>query len=112
MALIGGFLAWLGYTYVVQDNVVDTPDASHELYIGANWTYDSLLFGLDSVLINKSSFDRVAKEMNLPNKIRPGKYQIASDLGNRDLINTLTIWSNQRCQSHIDRKYITQSDFF
>ncbi len=89
LVLIGSVLAWLGYAYVVKDNVVDIPEANHDLYIGAGWTYDSLLNGLDAILISKTSFDRVAKEMNLPNKIRPGKYEIVCDLGNRDLINML-----------------------
>ena len=87
--LVGGGLAWLGYTHVVQDNISNTEAGSHVLYIGSSWTYDSLLTALTPILIDKTSFDRVARKMNLPNKIRPGKYEFGNDLGNRDFINIL-----------------------
>ena len=87
--LVGAAVAWLGYTHIVKDNVKDTAEGVHTFYIGANWTYDSLLNEFSDILIDKTSFDRVARQMNLPNKLHPGKYEVKCDLGNRDFIKLL-----------------------
>lgn len=89
--IIAAVVGWLGYTYVIKDNVVDTPTHTHELYVKSTWDYDSLFHGLSNILINANSFNTVAEKMNLPNKVIPGFYQFPDSLGNRDLIRLLRI---------------------
>lgn len=89
LMLIGMVVGWFGYSYIMKDNVIDSKTGTHTLFVRSNWNYDSLSSSLDSILINKSAFDIVAKKMNLPNRVIPGKYIVSDNLCNRDLISAL-----------------------
>ena len=89
MILGTAVVTYLGYRGVVKDNLVNSSTGFHELYVKSNWNYDSLTTGLYPYLIDYESFDLLAQKMNLPNKVKPGYYQIGDSLGNRALIQQL-----------------------
>lgn len=89
LVLAGGVLGYIFYTQVYADNVADSETGIHELYVRSDWNYDSLTTALYPMLIDYNSFNRLAQQMNLPNKVIPGKYVIADSLGNRPLIQQL-----------------------
>lgn len=89
LLLGGAVIAYLGYRGVVKDNLTDTSTGFHELYVKSNWDYDSLSTALYTYLHDYESFDFLARRMNLPNKVKPGYYQIGDSLGNRALIQQL-----------------------
>ncbi|MFA9212558.1 MAG: endolytic transglycosylase MltG [Candidatus Methylacidiphilales bacterium] len=61
------------------------------IYIKSNQSFDRLMFNLekDEILKNSESFERVAKLLNLQEKIKPGRYQITDGLSNIELIKIL-----------------------
>lgn len=89
LLVVAAVVGYYGYTMVLQDNLIDSETGSHDLYVKSSWNYDSVYNELATVLINTKSFDRVARKMNLPNKISPGYYQLSDSLCNRDLIRLM-----------------------
>ncbi len=79
----------------MSDNVSDDESGEHIIYVRSQWTYDSLSTALYPILIDFTSFDAIAKKMNLPNKVIPGKYVIKDHWGNRKLISHLRSGSTQ-----------------
>lgn len=68
------------------NNVVDHEEPI-ELYVESDWTYDSLYDHLLlHVLKEPLSFNILAKRMNLPSHVYPGKYVIDESKGNYELI--------------------------
>ncbi len=84
---IGGVVAYTGYSWIMVDNVRDTEQGAHTVYVHSNWNYDSLVTELYPLLIDYESFDLVARRMNLPNKVIPGKYVFTDHLSNRQLVS-------------------------
>ena len=89
--LIGGFFLTFFYNQVYGVNVEQNDKGYHHLYISSKDDYQTVLRKLSSngILNDESSFDRVARKMNYPNKIFPGKYKILNGMNNRSLINLL-----------------------
>lgn len=85
----GGVVAYVGYQWILADNIKDTDKGYVELYVGHNWTYDSVTTALYDHLKDFSSFDRIARKMNLPANVIPGKYVLPDSLGNRALVTWL-----------------------
>jgi UPF0755 protein len=81
--IVAGMLAW----YLVFKNNVKEQHNDFEVYVSADWNYDSLYNYLSlHVLQEAQSFDILAKRMNLPSHIYKGKYVIGGEMGNRELI--------------------------
>jgi UPF0755 protein len=87
LLLLGGVIAYTGYSWVMVDNVQNSKDGTHTIYVKSNWDYDSLVTALYPLLLDYESFDKVARRMNLPNKVIPGKYVFSDQLSNRQLIS-------------------------
>mgnify|MGYP002632035844 CR=1 FL=1 len=87
--IVGGVLGFLAYSVIYKENVRSNPNGFHELYISTNWTYDSLKGGLQPLLINTQTFEKLADRMNLRNKVIPGYYKIPYPMNNRNLIRKL-----------------------
>lgn len=86
-ALLGiGSLAWLGYNWLMNDNVKTTKDQS--VYVGKNASLETLLDTLNKyqVLISDSSFKRIAKAKKLENP-HPGHYIISPSMSNNSMVN-------------------------
>jgi len=71
---IAGYLAW---KYVYKSNV-DLTEDQISFYIQTGNNYEDVLDNLDSLEIidNRNTFDWVAKKMNFPSHIYPGRYII------------------------------------
>jgi len=84
---IAGYLAW---KYVYKSNV-DLTEDQISFYIQTGNNYEDVLDNLDSLEIidNRNTFDWVAKKMNFPSHIYPGRYIIRNGLNNRTLIKLL-----------------------
>ncbi len=79
----------IGYSYIYKDNLINTEDGKHSIYVKKGWSYDSLTTELFPYLIDFKSFDLLARKMNLPNKVIPGLYELPDSFGNRKLIQYL-----------------------
>ncbi len=77
---------------ILQRPVVDLHGAQTELlYIPTGATYDDVcqLLQLHSWLADEALFSTVAKLMNYPSHVKPGRYRIEHGMTARDLINRL-----------------------
>lgn len=86
LILVGGALAWKAYRVVFHDNVA--LDEVYELKIPSGAGYEDVVEILerDGVLTDIFGFGLVAQQMNYPNHIYPGLYEIEPDMSNRALI--------------------------
>lgn len=89
LLIISAVIGWFAYSFITKDNLKNTETGTHDLYVKSSWTYDSLYADLSSQLINPGAFDKVARKMNLPNKVVSGYYSFPDSLGNRSLIQLL-----------------------
>lgn len=81
--IIGAGAGWYG----LMKNNVRNSAAEKEVYVESDWNYDSLYDHLlIHILEEPLSFDIVARRMNLPSHIYPGKYVIKGKMGNMKLI--------------------------
>ncbi|MCF8405690.1 MAG: endolytic transglycosylase MltG [Bacteroidales bacterium] len=94
--LLVGLLAALAAAYYLY-NVIFKPNTwaggeqSTFIYIPTASTFNDLetiLYG-NGIVVNRKSFDWLARRKNLPKNIKPGKYQIQAGMSNNELINLL-----------------------
>lgn len=89
--LIGGVLAYMGYTYISEPNIIEERDGEI-FYLPSGSNYQAFLDTIINrkMLKNSSSFEAVAKAMDFgDSSIKPGRYQVKKSWSNRDLINTI-----------------------
>lgn len=82
----------LAYYFLYAPNLSNkSANKYYELFIPTNASYETVLDTLrkNAVLNNISTFDFVAKRMNYPNKIKPGRYLLPANSSNRSLVNLL-----------------------
>jgi len=84
-------LLWALEIYFRVFGKLDEANAQHILYIPTGSAYEDVLNILkeEHVVKNIRDFDWLAKKMNYPNKVFPGRYLIGGDYTNRDLIEKL-----------------------
>jgi len=60
-------------------------------YIRTDDSYEQVLFNLtvNNLIENKATFDLVAKQANLPDKYKPGRYKVAAGMSNLELVRKL-----------------------
>lgn len=86
---IGGGAAWLVYEKLIASNNIARTER-FELYIHTGTEYEEVLTMLkDSVVKDISSFEWLARQMNYPSHIYPGRYVIEPPMSNRELIRVL-----------------------
>ena len=88
--VVAAAAAFTTYQWVQADNV--KTDQSHELFISTGSDFNSLVQQLaqSDVLLNQSSFRRVAGWMNFGDDgVKSGRYVLEPDWNNRTIINTL-----------------------
>ncbi len=88
LLLVGGGVGYYLYQAVFNNNMLSSETGQHELYIPTGAVYNDVLQNLkdQKIIISPTSFDWVAKQMNYPNKIYPGRYILPNKMSNRDLI--------------------------
>ena len=88
--LLLGFFALAGAYYVLFLGNTNASDGEH-FYIRSNDSYEQVLQNLTvhNLIENKVTFDLVAKQANLPNKYKPGRYKIAAGMSNLELVRKL-----------------------
>jgi len=85
---IGAILAWKGYSAFFGPSVTD---AQPYFYVYTNDRYPDVLRRIrtDKIVKDADLFNMVAKSMNYPEKINPGKYKLTPGMSNRELIGNL-----------------------
>lgn len=79
------------YKAILKPNVWVRDEKSATLYIPTGSTYDDLKTALyeKGIIINRLTFEWLAKRKNLESNIHPGKYLISDGMTNIELINLL-----------------------
>jgi UPF0755 protein len=98
--IIGLLLVFAAYKFAADlllNNVKDANKKASYVYIKSNQSFDRLMFNLkkDEILKNPESFERVAKLLNISDKIKPGRYKIEYGLSNLDIIKILKSGSQE-----------------
>ena len=102
---IGGYLA---YRNIYQPNVNLSGGNSQTVFIPKNTNYTELLQILynDNLIVNKSSFEWMAKQMHLDKNFTCGKYRIQRGMSNRQIINLLKYGKTEKVKlkfNYLDR---------
>lgn len=88
--LVGGFLIMLSELYrrVYYPNINLKERTTTFLYIHTGASYRDVLeeMSRQNLLKNQNSFDWLARQVDYPNHIHPGKYLIAKTMSNKDLV--------------------------
>lgn len=89
--LAGCLTAWTYYQKVFSPNVHLERSNTRYVYIPTGSDFQDVMRILekDGLLKNSASFSWVAEQMNYPNKVKPGRYQIKRGMSNRELISQL-----------------------
>ncbi|OWY22265.1 endolytic transglycosylase MltG [Sphingobacteriales bacterium UPWRP_1] len=79
------------YLAVFGNNIQKTDKEYRELFIRTGWTFEQVKQELtdSNIIKNAKTFDWVAKRMNYPNKIYPGRYIVKPGMSNRSLVTML-----------------------
>jgi UPF0755 protein len=98
--IIGLLLVFAAYKFAADlllNNVKDANKKASYVYIKSNQSFDRLMFNLkkDEILKNPESFERVAKLLNISDKIKSGRYKIEYGLSNLDIIKILKSGSQE-----------------
>ena len=88
---IGGGLFFRFYQNYFRSNINKAIEKPEFIYIPTGSTYNNVLSILDKnrLLINRNTFLWLAKELDYPDHIKPGKYKIEPDMSNYKLIKML-----------------------
>lgn len=86
--LIAAIVGWKGYQAFLGASVTD---AQPYFYVHTNDRYEDVLHRLrtDKIVKDADQFNMVAKAMNYPEKINPGKYKLTPGMSNRTLVGNL-----------------------
>jgi UPF0755 protein len=88
-AIVTAVVGYYAYVLVFGPNVNDTKnEQAHVLFIPTGAGYNQVLDSLkkNQILVDEWAFEQVAKQMNYPNKVYPGRYLIKPKMSNRDLV--------------------------
>ena len=79
------------YTNIFSPVIIPTDENSSLFYIPTGSDYQQVLNNLysEGYILNKESFDWLAKKKKYPGNIKPGRYRLVNDMNNNELINLL-----------------------
>lgn len=82
---------YLGYKMIYQPNINLGKKSIEYFYIRTGNTFEDVLNNLSDkqVIINRTSFQRVAELKKYKNKVKPGRYRIKGNMSNNELVNML-----------------------
>lgn len=88
IAVFGGGLA---YYFLLKPNTTINYGSPIEVFIPSNANFETVvnLLFQKNIILNKNTFIQVAKTMNYPNKIYPGRYFIKPNSNNREIVTLL-----------------------
>ena len=91
LLIAAGVIGYKLYTTIYQPNTWVKDKKSVSLYIPTSATFEDLKTILyeRGIVINRISFEWLAKKKNLKENVHPGRYLIYSDMSNDELINLL-----------------------
>jgi UPF0755 protein len=92
LLIISLIVAYLGYKRLYKPNVhVDAQEGQSYLYIRTGSSFEQVLSSLiqHKYLYDLKSFEWMAKKMNYPSHVKPGRYLLKNNMSNRDLIAML-----------------------
>ena len=91
VALSGGLLGWNFYQSLFSDNVTLEGEDSAYLYIPSGSNYNDVVHILENrgLLLDKTSFHWTAELMKYTKNVKPGRYKLKENMGNRELISLL-----------------------
>lgn len=91
LLLAGAVGGYLTYTTIFKSNIYLDGKKSKLLYIKTGFTYEDLLEEMysENLIVNRASFEWLAKRMKLEKNFKPGRYRIMAKMSNRELINLL-----------------------
>ncbi|MEX0811330.1 MAG: endolytic transglycosylase MltG [Chitinophagales bacterium] len=80
-------LAWMGYKVVYSPNIQTHGEKTY-FYIPSIADYEQvkILLSENELLIDEASFDLLARKMNYPSHVYPGRYELRDGMSNRKLI--------------------------
>ncbi len=86
--VIALIISWLGYLAVLAPTV--QTDADY-FYVHSDDTYEKVMQRIkeENIVRNYTIFEYMAKAMDLPENINPGRYRLDSEMNNRRLIGNL-----------------------
>ncbi|WP_437922009.1 endolytic transglycosylase MltG [Sphingobacterium sp. LRF_L2] len=86
--LVGIVVGWIGYSAFLGASVTDKQEY---LYVKTGDTYNDVLSTLkkQQIVANPTFFDYVARRMEYPNLVKPGRYKLTAGMSNRRLIGNL-----------------------
>lgn len=89
--IIGGIFGYKYYKIIFQPNTQIADNSAKAIYIPTKADYGDVLNLLveNNIIIDKQSFDWVARKKNYPANIKPGKYTINPTMNNNALVNLL-----------------------
>ncbi|MBK6610068.1 MAG: endolytic transglycosylase MltG [Sphingobacteriales bacterium] len=90
LLFFGGIVAAVAGWWLLYKPNVNT-NTSSVLFIRTNATYQEVLDSLakNGMIASIKSFDLVARQMNYPKKIQPGRYLLNANMSNRSVVNLL-----------------------
>ncbi|MCD4737250.1 MAG: endolytic transglycosylase MltG [Bacteroidales bacterium] len=79
------------YKVILKSNTWIKNGESADIFIPTGSDFNTLKTKLyeNGIVVNRNTFEWLAKRKNLPNNIYPGRYVIGSNMSNNDLINLL-----------------------
>ncbi|MCH8332148.1 MAG: endolytic transglycosylase MltG, partial [Bacteroidetes bacterium] len=86
-----GYVIFDFYGMIYNPNVNNAVVSGDYIFIPTGADFDDVVQGLvtNNIIMNRTSFEWVAKRMNYPNHIHPGRYKINPSMNNRELIELL-----------------------
>ncbi len=122
LLMLAGGAGYLAWKYAFSANVkVDGKNFVY-LKIPKNTDYEELkeILSNESLINNIETFDWIARKMDLPNQIHPGRYRITPGMSNRHLVNlirygkeekvTITINYTTRTMDQLSEKLVSKFD--
>ncbi|OQX80864.1 MAG: hypothetical protein B6D61_01450 [Bacteroidetes bacterium 4484_249] len=89
--IVAAFVGYELYKTILKPNTWVKDEASISVYIPTGSTYEDLKTILyeKGIVINRISFEWLAKKKNLMNNVHPGRYFVSDGMSNDELINLL-----------------------
>ncbi|MDF2448898.1 MAG: aminodeoxychorismate lyase [Bacteroidota bacterium] len=107
------FAAYWSYQNLFRNNVHLEGKKFTYIYIKSNADFNDVLDELYSqnIIKDQKSFEWMAKEMNLPEKINPGKYRIDSKMSNRSIVKMLINGKQEKVKLYLNSQIRTKEEF-
>jgi UPF0755 protein len=107
------FSGYWVYQNIFKSNVhLDGKKFTH-IYIKTNATFDDVLDELYSqnIISDQQSFEWMAKEMDLPENINPGKYRIDAKMSNRSIVKMIINAKQEKVKLFFNSQIRTKEQF-